>query len=262
MSLPVGFFAPLPLPMMIAFMGIQSAVMAEQFGTNFQYGKRRISAMSNEEFNALTPEIMQAQFTAQLKGLVPEMEKQIQSMRPLATAVLAEFGEYLRAAIDAINPLTSGPQGETSLDALAHVFGTHIGHEGTGGTTGGGGQQFEVPLEEDIRVGDQPLEPTPPESAQLKNLYYTYPVYASWTSDSRRNEVDELKYWFAVSHENLIDIIKVKIVSRTQIGDPAPHTRLEAVIWYTNKTITQSYLGKSLPTSTVHPSGYNVVHPR
>ncbi len=107
MSLPIGFFAPLPLPMMIAFMGIQSAVMAEQFGTNFQYGKRRISAMSNEEFNALTPEIMQSQFTAQLKGLIPEMEKQIQSMRPLTDVVIREFAEYIKLAVGTVGDLVS-----------------------------------------------------------------------------------------------------------------------------------------------------------
>jgi len=104
-------------------MGIQSAVMAEQFGTMFQYGKRRISAMSNEEFNALTPQKMQERMTTQLKGMIPEMEQQIQAMRPLAVAVLKEFGAYITEA--------GGLVGET----LAHGIGTHIGHDTPGGTT-------------------------------------------------------------------------------------------------------------------------------
>ncbi len=94
----IGFFAPLPLPMMIPFMGIQSAVMAEQFGTMFQYGKRRISAMSNEEFNALTPEKLQQDMTRQLEGMIPEMEKQIQAMQPLVQIILKEFGAYITLA--------------------------------------------------------------------------------------------------------------------------------------------------------------------
>ncbi len=98
MSLPIGFFAPLPLPMMIPFMGIQSAVMAEQFGTMFQYGKRRISAMSNEQFNELTFEKLQSEMTTQLKGMIPEMKQQIQAMQPLVEAIIHEFGNYIRLA--------------------------------------------------------------------------------------------------------------------------------------------------------------------
>ncbi len=109
MVLPIGFFAPLPLPMMIPFMGIQSAVMAEQFGTMFQYGKRRISAMSNEEFNALTPEKLQQRMTTQLEGMVPEMEKQIQAMRPLIAIILREFGSYIGEAADAMSHAIGGP---------------------------------------------------------------------------------------------------------------------------------------------------------
>ncbi len=54
MVLPVSGFLPVPLPMMIPFMGAQSLVIGKMFGVGFQYGKRKISAMSNEEFNKLT----------------------------------------------------------------------------------------------------------------------------------------------------------------------------------------------------------------
>ncbi len=108
MSLPIGFFAPLPLPMMIPFMGMQSAVMAEQFGTLFQYGKRRISAMSNEEFNALTPEILQIRMTEQLQKMIPEMEKQIQAMSPLVSVIIREFANYIKLAITTVTSSQSG----------------------------------------------------------------------------------------------------------------------------------------------------------
>ncbi len=108
MVLPIGFFAPLPLPMMIPFMGIQSAVMAEQFGTLFQYGKRRISAMSNEEFNKLTPQMLQDRMTKQIQHMIPEMEKQIQAMRPMTTIIIKEFLAYLTSAGEALNPFTQG----------------------------------------------------------------------------------------------------------------------------------------------------------
>jgi len=102
MSLPIGFFAPLPLPMMIPFMGIQSAVMAEQFGTMFQYGKRRISAMSNEEFNQLTFEKLQSEMTKQIKGMIPEMQNQIKAMQPMVKMIIEEFASYIKLATEAM----------------------------------------------------------------------------------------------------------------------------------------------------------------
>ncbi len=115
MVLPIGFFAPLPLPMMIPFMGIQSAVMAEQFGTLFQYGKRRISAMSNEEFNKLTPQMLQERMTRQIEGMIPEMEKQIQAMAPLVKIILREFGTYIRLAGEEIVGTITPPIRDTSI---------------------------------------------------------------------------------------------------------------------------------------------------
>ncbi len=119
MSLPIGFFAPLPLPMMIPFMGMQSAVMAEQFGTMFQYGKRRISAMSNDEFNALTPAKIQFDLTKQLQLMIPEMEAQIQSMRPLVSVIIREFASYIGDATRAILAGGEGGFQQTTGTTLA-----------------------------------------------------------------------------------------------------------------------------------------------
>ncbi len=109
MVLPIGFFAPLPLPMMIPFMGIQSAVMAEQFGTMFQYGKRRISAMGNDEFNALTPAILQQRMTDQIQAMIPQMQNQIEAMRPLVRVIINEFGNYIGEAADVVSHAVGGP---------------------------------------------------------------------------------------------------------------------------------------------------------
>ncbi len=140
MVLPIGFFAPLPLPMMIPFMGIQSAVMAEQFGTLFQYGKRRISAMSNEEFNKLTPEMLQERMTKQIEGMIPEMERQIKAMSVLVPIIIREFGAYLSLATKEIaglgdeGPLLAGT-GSVIGDELAHLVGKHVGHGPVQGPT-------------------------------------------------------------------------------------------------------------------------------
>ncbi len=89
---------------MIPFMGIQSGVMAQQFGMNFQYGKRKISAMSNEEFNKLTPQQMQADFSTQIKGMIPTFEQSLQDMRPFQRMIfiemIAAFKEAVQLGLD------------------------------------------------------------------------------------------------------------------------------------------------------------------
>jgi len=92
---------PLPLALMIPFMGIQSAVMAKQFGENFQYGKRRISAMDNKEFNALTPKKLQENANAELKAMIPSMQQSLTDMREFQVFVIKEFLLTVRAVIDA-----------------------------------------------------------------------------------------------------------------------------------------------------------------
>ncbi len=129
MVLPIGFFMPLPLAMMIPFMGIQSAVMAKQFGENFQYGKRRISAMSNEEFNKLTPNDLQIRANAELKAMIPTMEKSVQEMRVFQTFLIREFLRTLNDAIKAGLGELFGID-ETTLANIEHTLHGHgAGHD-------------------------------------------------------------------------------------------------------------------------------------
>jgi len=132
----IGFFMPLPLALMIPFMGIQSAVMAKQFGENFQYGKRRISAMSNEEFNKLTPAKLQANANAELKAMIPSMEQSLTDMRQFQVFVIKEFLLTVRAVIDAglgkILGLNPSEINET-VQNIEHFLHGHF--EGHGATT-------------------------------------------------------------------------------------------------------------------------------
>ncbi len=129
---------PLPLAMMIPFMGIQSAVMAKQFGENFQFGKRRISAMSNEEFNALTPKILQERANQELKDMIPSMEDSIKAMTDFQTFLIKEFIRMIEQLInEGLGALLGLDQG---LTQEIHEFLGHPGHEHeTGGGSGGGG---------------------------------------------------------------------------------------------------------------------------
>ncbi len=191
MALPIGFFAPLPLPMMIPFMGIQSAVMAEQFGTMFQYGKRRISAMSNAEFNALTPAKLQQDMTRQLQGMIPEMEKQIQAMGPMVAVIIKEFANYITLATAAVQDVATDAAGTGAGNIeylLRHISHGHLpgiaGHPSYEGDTG---EPVPTPTPTPTPTPDPVSdpgtfgEPKPgidiPTAAEAKYLLYPSPFY-------------------------------------------------------------------------------------
>ncbi len=72
-------FSPMPLGIMAPFMAYQSAALAYSFGLNYEYGKRKIKSMSNEQFNELTPiklnEITSIHHDALLEGFINEVPK-------------------------------------------------------------------------------------------------------------------------------------------------------------------------------------------
>ncbi len=92
----VSGFLPVPLPMMIPFMGAQSLVIGKMFGEGFQYGKRKISAMPNEEFNKLTFESMMSNARDEMKASIPTMQKALGDMQPLVQTVIHEFFDYIK----------------------------------------------------------------------------------------------------------------------------------------------------------------------
>ncbi len=100
MVLPVSGFLPVPLPMMIPFMGAQSLVIGKMFGEGFQYGKRKISAMPNEEFNKLTFEAMMSNARDEMQRSIPTMQQAMKDMQPMVETVVHEFIDYLKLVLD------------------------------------------------------------------------------------------------------------------------------------------------------------------
>ncbi len=117
MVLPVSGFLPVPLPMMIPFMGAQSLVIGKMFGEGFQYGKRKISAMPNEEFNKLTFESMMSNAREELKASVPTINASLHDMDDMVETVIDIFIGYLQKVI------TKAPQAveETGKTILGEV---------------------------------------------------------------------------------------------------------------------------------------------
>ncbi len=123
MVLPISGFLPVPLPMMIPFMGAQSLVIGKMFGEGFQYGKRKISAMPNEEFNKLTFETMMSNAREEIKASIPTMALAMQDMKPLVDVIIREFLQYINEISKTLQDLTV-----TGVDQAAHLVGTHVGH--------------------------------------------------------------------------------------------------------------------------------------
>ncbi len=91
MVLPVGGFFPIPLAMMIPFMATQSLVMGEAFGKAFQFGKRKISAMSNDEFNKLSIENVASEMFASYKNILPELKTSIADSSDFQNHIFAQL---------------------------------------------------------------------------------------------------------------------------------------------------------------------------
>ncbi len=102
MSSPISGFTAIPNPQMLAFMPIQSYLMMYFAGSGWQYGKRRISAMSNEQFNKLTPEELLKQHSIELKNMLPTLDKTLDDVTPLIKTLVEQYGDFVREAIKAI----------------------------------------------------------------------------------------------------------------------------------------------------------------
>jgi len=101
MSSPISGFTAIPNPQMLAFMPIQSYLMMYFAGSGWQYGKRRISAMSNEQFNKLGPEDLLRQHSVELKNMIPTLEKSLNDVTPLIKILVQQYGDFLVAALQA-----------------------------------------------------------------------------------------------------------------------------------------------------------------
>ncbi len=155
---------PLPLAMMIPFMGIQSAVMAKQFGENFQYGKRRISAMSNDEFNKLTPKMLQDNANAELKAMIPSMQQSIIDMQGFQEFLVKEFirmvDSLLSKGLGSLLGLSAAAATQAAKD-IEHFLHGHTGlHQGETTIPPPPEQPpIEIPPEENPTIPPEEQEP-------------------------------------------------------------------------------------------------------
>lgn len=114
MVFPISGFTAVPNPVMLSFMGAQSFIMMYMAGEAWQYGKRKISAMTNEEFNKLTPIELLKNQQSTLKEAIPSMEKSMEDMTPMFKTITAEMLKAIPPVVEAI--------GETVPDVISSIL--------------------------------------------------------------------------------------------------------------------------------------------
>ncbi len=124
MSLPISGFTAVPNPTMLPFMALQSYFMMLLAGEAWQLGKRKISAMSNEDFNKLDIQTHLENLITRMEESIPTIEKSITNFTPLAKTLTAEMiktlpeiakgvGEGIGSILSGISPtagLTQNPE--------------------------------------------------------------------------------------------------------------------------------------------------------
>ncbi len=161
--LPIGFFAPLPLAIMIPFMAAQSFAMGHAFGTSFQYGKRKISSMTNEEFNVLNVTDLHNQLQADIRGMIPSMNESFHRMESFQIEIIQSMINTLSRGVDAFAQFLTQGNAPTGPPPASQALGGDL-FEGEGAfaaaddssfqPSGGGQQKFANDYErEAMRLG-------------------------------------------------------------------------------------------------------------
>ncbi len=117
MSSPISGFTAVPNPQMLAFMPIQSYLMMYFAGSAWQFGKRKISAKSNEEFNKLTMKTLLEEHTMELKSVIPTLEKSLQDVTPLVGVLIEQYGDFVKEALKHFPTAVQNVIGPTAFQA-------------------------------------------------------------------------------------------------------------------------------------------------
>lgn len=88
--------------MMLSFLATQGFAIMYYGGAGWQFGKRKVSGMSNEQVNEMTPNEFLQQLHSEIKTAIPTMQQGMKDMTPLINTTITQFGAYIREAIKAL----------------------------------------------------------------------------------------------------------------------------------------------------------------
>ncbi len=69
----------------------QSMIMGDAFGKAYQYGKRKVSAMSNDDFNKMDAKQLGQELTQDYKAIIPSLTEAVKSSSDFQNTVLKEM---------------------------------------------------------------------------------------------------------------------------------------------------------------------------
>ncbi len=72
-------------------MGVQSIIMGEAFGKGFQFGKRKISALTNEQFNKLSLAELWKDTSTDVSEMIPSLKAGMTESRELQSFIVKEL---------------------------------------------------------------------------------------------------------------------------------------------------------------------------
>jgi len=189
----IGFFAPFPLALMIPFMAGQSLAMGEAFGKGFQYGKRKISSMSNEEFNALNFQQLSESIATDYKVMIPSIQKSIQASQELQRTVLQEMGQLIK----------------TIPSEILNFFGSLVGQTDNTTTNTSGITNVRLNRNQDIQA-DRDRIASDLRDAEQKILEFTHGVLTAETLSEAKRRADLLAKQKAKQDKIDADVIETK----------------------------------------------------
>ncbi len=102
MSFPISGFTAVPNPMMLSFLATQGFAIMYYGGAGWQFGKRKVSGMTNKQVNNMTPNEFLQQLHGETRTMVPTMQQGMKDMTPLIHTTITQFGAYIQEAIKAI----------------------------------------------------------------------------------------------------------------------------------------------------------------
>ncbi len=192
----IGFFAPLPLAMMMPFMAGQSMMMGDAFGKSYQYGKRKISAMSNEDFNKLTVKDLANDIQADFNNIIPPLSQAVRQSSAFQSLIIQEMGKIIKSLPAELTQFFTGEPGTgTNIDSFAQLASALLKLMSGGGFTvptllpAEGAEDFTIPPP--ITIPSEPEGPPAPPLTQQQLL----DKYANWKTYRQKGGLLTEQQW-------------------------------------------------------------------
>ncbi len=211
MSSPISGFTAIPNPYMIPLLFLQSLLIGAGFGIGYQGERRKLSAMSNEDFNKL--DLGMHAFN-QFKEILARNDfgKMLDLMHPLTQQLADAFGQFLNSLPENIGRVANEATGGLNLFASSAL----VGAAGSSGNVPQ--EQFETYLKflRDLKKPEQTF--TGP--AQNKNQQFTGPIGPQQPTTGQDYDSMQLAHLLRINPNTLSTVDKARFAKAVKDKTP------------------------------------------